>query len=121
MATTVSLVAVFVPIAFLTGMVGRLFAELALAVAGAVLISGFVALTLTPMMCGTLLKSGANRTWLRHAAEHVFTALQMLYRRMLVRALQATSLVVSMGVGAVAASLLLVIHLPAELAPLEDV
>ncbi len=60
-ATTISLVTVFIPIAFLTGIVGRLFTELAIAVASAVLLSGFVALTLTPMMCGRLLRQEINQ------------------------------------------------------------
>ncbi len=55
-ATTVALVAVFVPVAFLTGRVGRLFNEFGIAVAVSVLISGFVALTLTPMLCSLMLK-----------------------------------------------------------------
>jgi multidrug efflux pump len=55
-ATTVVLIAVFLPIAFMEGNTGRLFRELAVAVAGAVAISGFVALTLTPMMCSLLLR-----------------------------------------------------------------
>lgn len=119
-ATTVSLVAVFVPIAFVTGMVGRLFAELSLAVAGAVLLSGFVALTLTPMMCATVLRSSTDGTWLHQAAEQAFSVLQMLYRKTLLVALQARTLIISVAFGAVTASLLLFIHLPAELAPLED-
>jgi multidrug efflux pump len=55
-STTIALVAVFVPVAFLTGRVGRLFSEFGVAVAVSVLISGFVALTLTPMLCSRLLK-----------------------------------------------------------------
>src|SRR5439155_21010087 len=56
LATTISLVAVFVPVAFLTGRVGRLFNEFGVAVAVSVLISGFVALTLTPMLCSRMLR-----------------------------------------------------------------
>ncbi|HJR74658.1 MAG TPA: efflux RND transporter permease subunit [Luteimonas sp.] len=59
-ATTIVLIAVFLPIAFMEGNQGRLFRELAVAVAGAVLISGFVALTLTPMMCSVLLRPHAS-------------------------------------------------------------
>src|SRR5207247_10759155 len=62
MATTIVLVAVFVPVACLTGRVGRLFNEFGLAVAVSVLISGFVALTLTPMLCSRLLKRRALGT-----------------------------------------------------------
>jgi multidrug efflux pump len=64
-ATTVALVAVFVPVAFLTGRIGRLFNEFGVAVAISVLISGFVALTLTPMLCSRILR----RHTLGHAAD----------------------------------------------------
>ena len=60
LATTISLVAVFVPVAFLTGRVGRLFNEFGVAVAVSVLISGFVALTLTPMLCSRMLRRHAG-------------------------------------------------------------
>ena len=60
LATTIALVAVFVPVAFLTGRVGRLFNEFGIAVAVSVLISGFVALSLTPMLCSLLLKRVAG-------------------------------------------------------------
>jgi hypothetical protein len=59
LATTITLVAVFIPVAFLTGRIGRLFNEFGLAVAVSVLISGFVALTLTPMLCSRMLKRKA--------------------------------------------------------------
>lgn len=60
LATTIALVAVFVPVAFLTGRVGRLFNEFGIAVAVSVLISGFVALTLTPMLCSRMLRRHAG-------------------------------------------------------------
>src|SRR5262245_19313420 len=60
LATTIALVAVFVPVAFLTGRVGRLFNEFGIAVAVSVMISGFVALTLTPMLCSRTLKGTAG-------------------------------------------------------------
>src|SRR5205814_1533298 len=56
LATTITLVAVFIPVAFLTGRIGRLFNEFGLAVAVSVLLSGFVALTLTPMLCSRVLR-----------------------------------------------------------------
>src|SRR5439155_23140084 len=68
MATTIALVAVFVPVAFLTGRVGRLFNEFGIAVAVSVAISGFVALTLTPMLCSRLLKRTAGAA---HEAEEL--------------------------------------------------
>src|SRR5207249_1437558 len=60
LATTLTLVAVFVPVAFLTGRVGRLFNEFGIAVAASVLISGFVALTLTPMLCSRMLRASRH-------------------------------------------------------------
>jgi len=68
-ATTIALVAVFVPVAFLTGRVGRLFNEFGIAVAVSVLISGFVALTLTPMLCSLMLKARHFGTGEGDAAE----------------------------------------------------
>src|SRR4029079_11493979 len=59
---TITLVAVFVPVSFLTGTVGRLFSEFGLSVAVAVLISGFVALTLTPMLSSRILKSSHDQS-----------------------------------------------------------
>jgi multidrug efflux pump len=55
-AMTITLAAVYAPVAFMTGRTGKLFVEFALTLAGAVLVSGFVALTLSPMMCSLLLR-----------------------------------------------------------------
>ncbi|MGO4816013.1 efflux RND transporter permease subunit, partial [Cupriavidus sp. 2MCAB6] len=63
-AMTLTLVAVYAPMAFSTGRTGKLFIEFALTLAGAVLVSGFVALTLTPMMCAKLLKPHESHGWL---------------------------------------------------------
>src|SRR3546814_4920435 len=65
-AMTLTLVTVYAPLAFATGRTGRLFIEFALTLAGAVLVSGFVALTLTPMMCSTVLRhqAGHGRVYL---------------------------------------------------------
>ena len=74
-ATTIALVAVFSPLAFLTGATGRLFNEFGVAVAGSVLISGFVALTLTPMLCAKILRvPPAPRRALPRAGERASTA-----------------------------------------------
>ena len=85
---TLSLAVVFLPIAFLPGVVGRLFTELGIAVAGSVLLSGFIALTLTPAMCARLLGSTAGPTpsgglsgldaagWLQWTIERYRSALQ---------------------------------------------
>ncbi len=119
-ATTISLVTVFVPITFLSGLVGRLFAELAIAVASAVLLSGFVALTLTPMMCGYLLRPETKQsTWNRLAAR-ASERLAAVYRRALVWTMEAKVMVVILAIGASLGSLVVLKHLPSELAPHED-
>ena len=119
MATTISLVTVFVPIAFMTGVVGQLFAELAIAVASAVLLSGFVALTLTPMMCGRLLRHDIGLTRFRFAAR-LADGVGQRYRRGLAWAMNARIVIVIVAVGASLASLSILNRLPSELAPLED-
>lgn len=78
---TLTLVAVYAPLAFTPGRTGRLFAEFALALAGAVLVSGFVALTLTPMMCSKLLRHNPNPTWFDSHMERWLNAVQARYER----------------------------------------
>lgn len=76
---TLTLVAVYAPLAFTPGRTGRLFIEFALALAGAVVVSGFVALTLTPMMCSKLLKHNPNPNWFDSAMERVLTNISDRY------------------------------------------
>jgi multidrug efflux pump len=85
LATTAVLVAVFLPIAFLEGNNGRLFRELAVALAGAVAISCFVALTLTPMMCSLLVRPHTDPRGINAWMERNLRALASGYRRMLER------------------------------------
>jgi multidrug efflux pump len=80
---TFTLVAVYAPLAFTPGRTGRLFVEFALALAGAVLVSGFVALTLTPMMCAQLLRHNPNPTWFDSHMERWLTVLSNRYARAL--------------------------------------
>lgn len=80
---TMTLVAVYAPLAFTPGRTGRLFVEFALALAGAVVVSGFVALTLTPMMCSKLLRHNPNPTWFDSHMERWLTALSGGYERAL--------------------------------------
>jgi len=80
-STTIALVAVFVPLAFLTGNVGRLFNEFGVAVAVAVLISGFVALTLTPMLASKILKPlhGTSKGWASRTFDSFFDTINKIY------------------------------------------
>ena len=83
LATTIALVAVFTPLAFLKGSTGRLFNEFGIAVAGSVLISGFVALTLTPMLCAKILRVPPRHGVLYRALEQGFNSLASGYARAL--------------------------------------
>src|SRR6266550_1098713 len=85
-ATTIALVAVFSPLAFLTGTAGRLLSEFGIAVAGAVVISGFVALTLTPMLCAKVLRVPHEHGAVFEMFERGFTALAERYGQLLRRA-----------------------------------
>ncbi|MFQ5991557.1 MAG: efflux RND transporter permease subunit, partial [Nitrospiraceae bacterium] len=119
-ATTLSLVAVFVPIAFMTGTTGRLFSEFGLAIAGATVISSFIALTLTPMLCSKVLDPGGTRNWLYRSTEFVFAGMHTLYRRLLIASLTARPLVILIGIVASLASVFVFMGLRSELAPVED-
>src|SRR5437773_2545045 len=94
-ATTIALVAVFSPLAFLTGTAGRLLSEFGIAVAGAVVISGFVALTLTPMLCAKILRVSHQHGALFTAFERGFTAITEHYRRLLDRAVHHRGVVLA--------------------------
>ena len=76
---TATLVAVYAPLAFTPGRTGRLFIEFALALAGAVVVSGFVALTLTPMMCSQLLKHNPKPNWFDRTMERLLTRMSERY------------------------------------------
>jgi multidrug efflux pump len=119
-STTITLAAVFLPILFLGGITGRLFKEFAIVVAGSVLISAFVALTLSPMMSAYLLKAGAAHGWLYRRTEPWFEALNRGYEKSLqhflrYRWLGFVLLLLSFGI-----IFYLAPKLPSELAPLED-
>lgn len=121
-ATTIALVAVFVPLAFLTGSVGRLFNEFGISVASAVLISGFVALTLTPMLASKILKPlhGISTSWAARSFDAFFDWLNRFYDRVLRGALRRPVLLISVAALAVVLSVVLVKFLPSELVPVED-
>ena len=119
-ATTVALVAVFSPLAFLRGTTGRLFNEFGIALAGAVVISAFVALTLTPMLSAKILRVPKSHGRLFNTLEAGFVGLTRGYRRSLAWALRHRLLVV---VGAVATVVLAVVvfrSLKREFVPPED-
>jgi len=121
-STTIALVAVFVPLAFLTGNVGRLFNEFGVAVAVAVLISGFVALTLTPMISSQILRPlhGIGKDWASRSFDKFFENMNTVYDRLLRNALRHRILTVLSAVVVLLLAFVLFRILPTELVPVED-
>ena len=119
-AMTLTLASVFAPLAFATGRTGRLFIEFALTLAGAVMVSGFVALTLTPMMCSQLLRHDTRHSALYNLIERGLTGLTRSYRALLGASLRARWLIVLLWVATFGAGALLFASLKSELSPLED-
>ncbi len=119
-ATTITLVAVFIPIVFLEGMTGRLFREFSIVIAGAVAISSFVALTFTPMLSTKILKQRTQRGALYKSTEGFFRAMNDVYKNSLDRFLARRWMSFFILLGAVALIVLLYVNIPSEMAPLED-
>ncbi|QKO21485.1 efflux RND transporter permease subunit [Rhodoferax sp. BAB1] len=119
-AMTLTLAAVYAPLAFTPGRTGRLFVEFALALAGAVIVSGFIALTLSPMMCSRLLKHNPNPSFFDRWMELRLTALSNGYERLLRRVLGMRWLVLAVMAGVVLAIAAVLPGMKRELAPLED-
>jgi multidrug efflux pump len=119
-STTVTLAAVFLPIIFLQGLTGRLFREFGVVVVASVLMSAFVALTLSPMMCRFLLKKHDTPSWFYRVTEPFFTALQGGYRKSLLWFMRARWLAFPLLAAITALIAWVGMRLPSELAPLED-
>ena len=129
-AMTMTLAAVYAPLAFTPGRTGKLFTEFALALAGSVVVSGFVALTLTPMMCSIMLKHNHNPSWFDRTMEHQLQRLSNAYGRLLSwtlsrgmvfgREMSRRWLVVAIMVLAGIGTWSLLKSTKSELAPMED-
>ncbi len=122
-ATTVALVAVFIPVAFLTGSVGRLFQEFGITLAVSVMLSSFVALTLTPMLCSRILQRhdpDKKRSWAERSFDKFFDRLSSAYEASLRFSLRLKPLVIFGGLTLVACAVWLFGILPEELVPTED-
>ena len=120
-ATTITLVAVFFPIVFLQGVTGRLFREFSIVIAGAVIISSFAALTLTPMLSSRIMKKrdkGHNAFY--RATEPFFIWLTGIYRRSLENFMKRWYLTPIIMVTSVIIIIVLWISIPSEMAPMED-
>jgi multidrug efflux pump len=119
-ATSISLVVIFTPIIFMGGLTGQLFQEFGLVIAGAVAISSFVALTLTPMLSSRILKQRDEKPWIYRKTEPFFQALTDAYRDSLQAFMNvrwSAFIVMALCIGTIG---LFHVTLPQELAPLED-
>ncbi|AGH97993.1 efflux RND transporter permease subunit [Micavibrio aeruginosavorus] len=119
-AMTITLATVYAPIGFMEGRTGRLFTEFALTLAGAVLVSGFVALTLTPMMCSRMLKHEEKHSWFYRFSENLLNGLTNAYKRSLEAVLNVRPLVIVVGLAVAGLAGWLFTQIPSELSPTED-
>ncbi len=117
---TITLAAVYAPIGFLEGLTGALFREFALTLAGAVIISGIVALTLSPMMCSKLLRHDENPSGLAHKLDMIFDRLKQRYQKALHGTLNTRPVVVVFAVIVLCLIPVLLKFTKSELAPDED-
>ena len=119
-AMTLTLAAVYAPVAFAPGRTGRLFTEFALTLAGAVIVSGFVALSLTPMMCSRLLKHEEKPGRVSAFIERRLRGMEEGYRRLLGTTLRVRPAVIVLALAVAATSVYFLRVLPSELSPVED-
>lgn len=119
-AMTITLAAVYMPIGLMSGLTGALFKEFALTLAGAVLVSGVIALTLTPVMCAKLLPAGQNEGRMGLMAESFFHRLSRRYQRGLLKSLRGRSVVLVFAFMILISLPLLYGQAAKELAPNED-
>ncbi|MCA3560620.1 MAG: efflux RND transporter permease subunit [Aestuariivirga sp.] len=119
-AMTITLAAVYAPIGFTSGLTGALFREFAFTLAGAVIVSGVIALTLSPMMTSKMLKPHAKLSWFGRLVERVFGGLQRFYHRRLDGAIKQRSVFAWVAVLTIVLSGVLYNALGRELAPAED-
>ncbi len=117
---TFTLAAVFIPVALTEGRTGKLFTEFALTLAGAVIVSGFVALTLSPMMCSKFLRHETVSNRVSRWMENFLNDLDVFYRKALAASLKTWVLGASVALFSGGATFFLFNTLPSELSPIED-
>ncbi|MCD8552498.1 efflux RND transporter permease subunit [Seleniivibrio sp.] len=117
---TLTLAAVYVPVAFTQGRTGKLFTEFAITLAGAVIVSGFIALTLTPMMCSKMLKENHSKNRLNQAADAFFDAMDSAYEKVLRVSIKSWLPGIIVMIAVFSTGFYLLKSLPSELAPIED-
>lgn len=119
-SNSLSLGAVFIPVAFTGGIIGRFFFEFGLTVAFTVFISTFVALTLTPMLCSRILKYETHKGFLFQLSERHLKSMENAYAWLLGKALKNRLIVILVGILAFGTGILALMDIPREFAPEED-
>lgn len=119
-STTITLVAVFLPIVFMEGTSGRLFREFSFVVAGSVIISAFAALTFTPMLATKLLKHRERQSWFYRKTEPFFDGMNRIYSRSLEAFLRKRVIAIPFILLTLLLIAFLWSYIPSEMAPLED-
>ena len=119
-STTITLLAVFLPIVFMEGTTGRLFREFSFVVAGSVIISSFAALTITPMLATKILKRRKEQSWFYNKTEPFFTGMNLYYSKSLDFILKHRYIAIVIMVTAFIGCGWLWSTIPAEMAPMED-
>jgi multidrug efflux pump len=119
---TVSLIAVLIPLLFMADIVGRLFREFAITLAITILISAFVSLTLTPMMCAKLLRhqKEEDQGWFYRKSEHAFNTIIAFYGRTLQFVLQYRKITLLVTIGTLVGTIFLYIYVPKGFFPVQD-
>jgi multidrug efflux pump len=117
---TITLAAVYAPIGFVSGLTGVLFREFAFTLAGAVIVSGVIALTLSPMMASKLLKAHTSSGWFNRLLDRLFGSLRRRYERRLHRSLDRRPATLLVLAAVMAATAILYVTTQRELAPEED-
>ena len=117
---TITLAAVYAPIGFVSGLTGALFREFAFTLAGAVIVSGIIALTLSPMMCSKLLTSEVSAGRLVRFLDRMFEGLKNRYQRRLTRSLNYRPVTVLVLIGVIGMTGFMYVTAQKELAPEED-
>jgi multidrug efflux pump len=119
-AMTITLAAVYAPIGFITGLTGALFKEFAFTLASAVIISGVIALTLSPMMCSKILTPDMNNGKLALKVENIFNTLRLQYKNSLHKLLEKREIMLVFSVVVLLILPYLYLKTPSETAPEED-
>ena len=117
---TISLAAVFIPVLFMSGLLGRLFREFAVTICVAILISGVVSITLTPMLCSRILRHTARPNWLQRSTEKFFDGMLYVYDRSLVWVLHHRPVMLAVFLAVLVATGYLYVKVPKGFIPDAD-